>query len=162
VLVDPGTFTYEPGADRDWFRSTRAHSTVCVDGRDQFRLWGAFRSGPLPKVNLRYARERALEASVVLPGRVRHVRRIEWADNEVFVYDQLEGKGRHRVESRLVWAPDRPEVDLELLGDGKLTVEEGFVAARFGERATAPVTSIVEELELPASIGFRLSLQDGE
>ena len=46
--------------------------------------------------------------------------------------------------------------------DGKLTVEEGFVAARFGERATAPVTSIVEELELPASIGFRLSLQDGE
>ncbi len=47
VVVDPGTFTYEPGADRDWFRSTRAHSTVCIDGRDQFRLWGAFRSGPL-------------------------------------------------------------------------------------------------------------------
>src|SRR5262249_54720794 len=57
VVVDPGTFTYEPGPERDWFRGTRAHSTVCVDGRDQFRLWGAFRSGRLAKVALRYARD---------------------------------------------------------------------------------------------------------
>ena len=33
VVADPGTYTYEPGADRDWFRSTRAHSTVRVDDR---------------------------------------------------------------------------------------------------------------------------------
>ncbi len=156
VLVDPGTFTYEPGADRDWFRSTRAHSTVCVDGRNQFRPWGAFRSGPLPKVSLRYAREQAVEASVVLPGRVRHVRRIEWAGDEVWVYDQLEGKGRHRVESRLVWAPERPEVELELLGDGQLTVEEAFVSERFGERVSTGVAAVLTDLELPGSIGFRL------
>jgi Heparinase II/III-like protein/Heparinase II/III N-terminus len=156
VLVDPGTFTYEPGADRDWFRSTRAHSTVCVDGRNQFRPWGAFRSGPLPKVSLRYAREQAVEASVVLPGRVRHVRRIEWAGEEVWVYDQLEGKGRHRVESRLVWAPERPEVELELLGDGELTVEEGFVSERFGERVSTAVAAVHSDLEFPGSIGFRL------
>jgi hypothetical protein len=153
VLVDPGTFMYEPGADRDWLRSTRAHSTVCVDGRDQFNLRSG---GPLPKVSLRYAREQAVEASVVLPGRVRHVRRIEWAGNEVWVYDQLEGKGRHRVESRLVWAPDRPEIELELLGDGELTVEERFVSERFGERVPNAVAIVVSKLELPGSIGFRL------
>jgi hypothetical protein len=157
VLVDPGTFTYEPGADRDWFRSTRAHSTVCVDGRNQFRLWGAFRSGPLPKVSLRYARERAVEASVVLPGRLRHVRRIEWTDDEVLVYDQLEGKGRHRIESRLVWAPDAREVELELLGgSGELSEEQGFLSERFGERVAISIGSVGAELEFPASIGFRL------
>ena len=157
VLVDPGTFTYEPGADRDWSRSTRAHSTVCVDGRDQFRLWGAFRSGPLPKVNLRYARDRAIEASVVLPGRLRHVRRIEWTDDEVWVYDELEGKGRHRVESRLVWAPGPASIGLELLGGrGELTEEEGFVSERFGERVPVSNASFRQELELPASFGFRL------
>jgi uncharacterized heparinase superfamily protein len=156
VLVDPGTFTYEPGADRDWFRSTRAHSTVCVDGRNQFRLWGAFRSGPLPKVSLRYARDRALEASVVLPGRVRHVRRIEWNNDEVFVYDQLEGKGRHRVASRLVWAPDAPAVELNVLGGAPLKAEEGFVSERFGERVPTSVASVSGDLELPVSIGFRL------
>jgi hypothetical protein len=156
VVVDPGTYTYEPGADRDWFRSTRAHSTVVVDGRNQFRLWGAFRSGPLPKVSLRYAREQAVEASVVLPGRIRHVRRIEWSDNEVWVHDQVEGKGRHRVESRLVWAPRAPEVELEVLGGAALTAEDGFVSERFGERVPTEVACVAAELELPASMGFRL------
>jgi heparinase II/III-like protein len=158
VLVDAGTFTYEAGADRDWFRSTRAHSTIRVDGRDQFRLWGAFRSGRLPKVSLRYARERAVEASVVLPGRVRHVRRIEWDPEtaEVFVHDQLEGKGRHRVESRLVWAPQQRDVEVELLGGGELTTEEAWVAERFGERVQTTASVALTEFELPGSLGFRL------
>jgi Heparinase II/III-like protein/Heparinase II/III N-terminus len=156
VVVDPGTFTYEPGADRDWFRSTRAHSTVCIDGGDQFRLWGAFRSGPLPKVSLRYARESAVEASVVLRGRIRHVRRIEWSTDEVWVYDQIEGKGRHRVESRLVWAPGVSAVELNVLGDAPLRAEEGFVSERFGERVPTSVASVGGDLELPVSIGYRL------
>ena len=156
MLVDPGTYSYEPGADRDWFRSTRAHSTVMVDGRNQFRLWGAFRSGRLPKVSLRYAREQAVEASVVLHGRVRHVRRIEWKDNDLFVVDQLEGKGRHRIESRLVWAPGPPAVEFALHGAGELTSEEGFLSERFGERQPISIGAIVAELALPGSIGFRL------
>jgi len=156
VLVDPGTFTYEPGADRDWFRSTRAHSTVVVDGRNQFRLWGAFRSGRLPKVSLRYAREQAVEASVRLQRRVRHVRRIEWSGAEVFVVDQLEGKGRHRVESRLVWAPGPPAVEFGLHGNGELTSEEGFVSERFGERLPTPIGVIVAQLEFPGTMGFVL------
>jgi hypothetical protein len=156
VLVDPGTFTYEPGSDRDWFRSTRAHSTVRVDGRDQFRLWGAFRSGPLPKVSLRYARDRAIEASVVLPGRLRHVRRIEWADDEVLVYDELEGKGRHRVESRLILAPHPPEFAIAVLGDGEMTTERAWVSERFGERTETLANVVDAERELPAQFGFQL------
>jgi hypothetical protein len=84
------------------------------------------------------------------------VRRIEWADDEVLVYDELEGKGRHRVESRLVWAPDRPQVELEMLGSGELMAEEGFVSERFGERVPTSVASVSGDLELPVSIGFRL------
>jgi hypothetical protein len=157
VVVDPGTYTYEPGADRAWFRSTRAHSTVVVDGRDQFRLWGAFRSGPLPKVALRYARENAVEASVVLPGRIRHVRRIEWEGNDVRVFDTLEGKGRHRVVSRLVLAPHAP--DLELLADGRgIGAETGWVSERFGERVETAVNVLSAELELPAALGWRVRL----
>jgi hypothetical protein len=160
VVVDPGTYTYEPGADRDWFRGTRAHSTVTVDGRDQFRLWGAFRSGPLPKVSLRYARDGAIEASVRLPGRVRHVRRIEWEGGEVRVLDELEGKGRHRIESRILWAPERAEVELELLGPGELDSEEAWVSERFGERVATTAAVVRAQQELPASLGFRLrSLQ---
>jgi heparinase II/III-like protein len=160
VVVDPGTFTYEPGADRDWFRSTRAHSTVLVDGRDQFRLWGAFRSGPLAKVALRYARENAVEASVVLPGQIRHVRRIEWAENEIAVYDRLEGRGRHRVESRIVWAPHSPRVELEAFGAGDVATAQSQVSERFGERVATTAAVVFTELELPASFGVRLRCLD--
>jgi hypothetical protein len=74
----------------------------------------------------------------------------------VFVVDQLEGKGRHRVESRLVWAPGPPAVEFALHGVGELTSEDGFVSERFGERAPAAIGCIVAELALPGSIGFRL------
>jgi uncharacterized heparinase superfamily protein len=160
VLVDPGSYSYDAGADRDWFRSTRAHATVCVDGRDQFRLWGAFRSGPLAKVSLRYAREHAVEASVVLPGRIRHVRRIEWSGNEVQVHDRLEGKGRHRVESRLVWAPQPPSVELDVLGGGELRAEEAWVSERFGERESTTAATVLTDRELPAAFGFLLRCLD--
>jgi hypothetical protein len=35
VLPDSGLFTYEPGADFDYFQGTAAHNTVLVDGLDQ-------------------------------------------------------------------------------------------------------------------------------
>ncbi|HEY2374026.1 MAG TPA: heparinase II/III family protein [Gaiellaceae bacterium] len=158
VVVDPGTFTYEPGADRDWLRSTRAHSTVVVDGRDQFRLWGAFRSGPLAKVALRYARENAVEASVVLPGKIRHVRRIEWEGGDVRVFDTVEGKGRHRVVSRLVLTPDAPPFDLSLIGGGSVSVEHAWVSERFGERVETAAHVVETEQELPAQLGFQILL----
>lgn len=43
ILVDPGTYAYqEGGAWRDYFRSSRAHNTVVVDGRDQSEMLGTF------------------------------------------------------------------------------------------------------------------------
>lgn len=143
VFADPGAYTYEPGADRNLFRGTASHSTVVVDGRDQFRLWGAFRSGPLPEVNLRYAREAALEASVLLPGRIRHIRRIEWDGGRVVVLDQLEGKGKHLVESRLLWALDPPEDVAIVPAPGDVAHREpAWVSERFGER-TETTASVV-------------------
>jgi len=43
VLVDPGTYDYfSYPAWRDYFRSTRAHNTIAVDGEDQSQMLGPF------------------------------------------------------------------------------------------------------------------------
>lgn len=43
VLIDPGTYVYNGNRDmRDLFRSTRAHNTVCIGGRDQSEALGPF------------------------------------------------------------------------------------------------------------------------
>jgi len=157
VLADAGTYTYEPGSERDWFRGTAAHSTIKVDGRDQFRVWGAFRSGPLPEVELLEARDDVLAASVQLGRGVRHVRRIEWGSGEVVVRDRVEGAGTHEIETRLHWAPRGRELaTVSVAGPGDLVEERGWVSERFGERLESPVSAVLTKLELPADLGFRI------
>lgn len=155
VLVDPGTSTYEPGTLRDLERGTGTHSTVQVDGHDQFRMWGAFRGGPLPDVRLRYARASSLEASVGWPGGIRHIRRVEWRDDEVSIADTVTGKGRHRIESRLVWAPGAPAVELEVAGAAQRE-EQAWTSERHGERVPTTATVAFTDSELPVDLGFRL------
>jgi len=43
LFVDPGTYLYHSGGKwRDWFRGTRAHNTLNIDGADQSTMSGAF------------------------------------------------------------------------------------------------------------------------
>src|SRR6185295_11229965 len=43
VFVDSGVHDYEAGELRRYCRSTRAHNTVEVEGKDQCEFWGSFR-----------------------------------------------------------------------------------------------------------------------
>jgi Heparinase II/III-like protein/Heparinase II/III N-terminus len=53
LLADPGTFEYGgDGAGRAWFRSTRAHNTLQVDGRDQAEATSPFSWTDLPIVKV--------------------------------------------------------------------------------------------------------------
>ncbi|WP_333511262.1 alginate lyase family protein [Thermoanaerobacterium saccharolyticum] len=45
VIIDSGTFTYKPGKDRDYFRSTKAHNTITIDDISSSQVWSAFRIG---------------------------------------------------------------------------------------------------------------------
>lgn len=159
VVVDPGMPTYESGPERDWFRGTRAHSTVSVDGRDQFELWGAFRSGPFPRVELLEATEQRLEAAVSWPGGIRHVRAVTIETDALHVDDRIEGGGRHTLVSSL---PLGPAPAGEIAGEG---LPVGREARTVSERLFTPTeaTALVMggELDLPGRIGWRLALSGG-
>jgi uncharacterized heparinase superfamily protein len=113
-IVDPGVYCYDNDDRRRYDRSTAAHNTVCIDGRDSSEVWHIFRVG-------RRARPRAVAAEFGsgrmnasashdgydhLPGRPRHERGLSISDQGVLsLRDTVRGKGAHRVCGGFLLAP---------------------------------------------------------
>jgi uncharacterized heparinase superfamily protein len=141
VVTDTGVFEYVPGPRRGLARSTRAHATLEVGGREQAELWAAHRVGGRPVV-------RCLE---VVPGRraegtctgwstpdTRHRRVFELRDGALEIHDALEGRQRP-VRFTL---PLAPGVDVGL----------------GGERARLRLPGGCDlDLELPAGVAWRVA-----
>jgi uncharacterized heparinase superfamily protein len=153
AVVDPGTSTYEPGPVRLRERGSEAHSTVAVDG-DQFRVWGSFRSGPLPRVRLVEATVDRLVGEAVLPSAIRIVRSLRLGAASLEIEDRIEGRGVHALVSSVPLAPDAP-VRATPLG-GAAEVEERWFSERFGGAVSS--TAVVQRLRaaLPWEGGWRL------
>ncbi len=114
-LVDPGTGCYS--SDSPWrphFRSTRAHSTVTVDGVDQVESEGPFswRQRPAARLldfevrpGIGYAAAQH-EAYVRLEDPVTHRRRVWFLDETCWlIVDDLLGHGRHVADLHFQFAP---------------------------------------------------------
>ncbi len=115
MLVDGGPYYYNGDPEwRDYFRQTRAHNTVVVDGADQ-----AVHHGGMGWSNVV---EPQCEAWVTtpaydyvcglhtgfarLPGPVWHRRAVFFRKPDYWlIFDELQGTGQHHVESYLHFAP---------------------------------------------------------
>jgi hypothetical protein len=108
LLIDPGTFTYSGDPMwRAYFRGTRAHNTITVDGQDQALQRGAF-AWEMPFAAQSFSR--AADGGVVLLSThdgysrvgVRHWRgMIHLESDRILVWDRLTGAGEHRLD--LCW-----------------------------------------------------------
>ncbi len=117
VLIDPGTYTYV--ADpvwRDRFRSTAAHNTIRVDGRDQADPAGPFRWHNPPDTEVIEWKPQPwrLHAKCMYRG-ISHRRLIFFERGTLSVIDDIEGTGTHRIEQ--FW---HPAAVLERLPDGAI------------------------------------------
>jgi uncharacterized heparinase superfamily protein len=182
LVTDTGVLTYEPGPKRAWDRSTAAHSTVEVDGRDQSEVWAAFRCGrriaPLGTATLA---EEGGGASLVAayrgPGTtragVRHQRALQVSSWGIRGYDAIVTKGSHEATLRLHLGVGLELQDSEagvVVSDGRTpiaevfadrfdwTVEETPYHPRFGVEVTRPCLTarfgFIDDLELSWSIRF--------
>lgn len=182
-VVDTGVHEYEPGSMRQYVRTTAAHNTVAVGGAEQSEIWGEFRVARRARVlragievvsdGWRFCGE--IHAFPTLPGGIRHQRVIELAHAPggwtVRVDDELSGKGRNVLASRLLFHPDvevHPESDqaclLRLPHGGAVRVRALHGCAmqwrtapycpEFGLRRDAPQLVMVTETALPARMGF--------
>lgn len=112
IIVDSGTSSYEDPAVRRYERSTKAHNTVVIDGRDQTEVWGSFRAGrrAVPRLDEYVSSRATAQLTASHDG-----------------YEFLGGKPRHRRTYRV--APARVEIDDEITGSGTHLLEAYFHAA---------------------------------
>lgn len=124
VFIDPGTYTYR--GDERWrayFRSTRAHNTVMVDGLDQALQEGPFGWSQPFETHLVY-RDETPEGKITVIARhygykdrlgVTHLRGVSYEPpGSWMIWDWLTGTGVHHLE--LNWH----------LGCRPLAVEGGY------------------------------------
>ncbi|WP_051777271.1 alginate lyase family protein [Pseudorhizobium pelagicum] len=150
VLVDPGTYLYHAGgAWRDWFRSTQAHNTLALGGRDQSTISGAFNWSHKAKAELlEHRREptalfRASHDGYVKAFRLVHERTLSIASSSIQVTDRLLGSSAPpRVDMIYQLAPgihaevEGQHVHLSVAGEPVLRIDfpsDGAVAVLAGQ-----------------------------
>lgn len=120
IVVDSGVHGYDGDPFREYVRSTRAHNTVMIAGKEQSEVWGTFRMA-------RRATVEGARASVVdrkvggagarhyhFEGAYRpyhdrgavHHRAIGFSDDELVVTDVVEGAAGATLESFVHFHPD--------------------------------------------------------
>ncbi|MBI5605853.1 MAG: alginate lyase family protein [Deltaproteobacteria bacterium] len=116
VLIDPGTYLYhDGGAWRDYFRGTRAHNTIEIDGLDQGQSGGPFMWLTKPETGIREISIGPDRASIRafhqgyerLPFPVHHERSILWDCHRQSwtILDRLETQGPHTLREMFHFHP---------------------------------------------------------
>ncbi len=174
IVTDTGVDRYEAGPERDFERSTAAHSTLQVGDLEQGEPFGSFRMGRRPRVRGRRIDPRTASGEHDGFGTARmHRRRIEWEGERGLTWiDRLDGPGGAPVVVRLGLAPsvrasvsagaavlDLPgaaRLRLSAPGGGSLAVEAGVYCERFGSSVPRPVVSWKGTAGNGAELRFRL------
>ena len=112
VVVDAGVSGYDGDPFRAYARSTRAHNTLAIGGREQSEVWGTFRVGgraePVDPV-LRADADGAVFEGGCRPWHDRrtiHRRTIEVERGDLRVTDRVDGSAGAVLESYLHLHPD--------------------------------------------------------
>lgn len=189
VVVDSGVSGYEGDPLRAYVRSTRAHNTVAIGGREQSEVWGTFRVARMAEVR---ALETPVEGSAEFRFRgecrpyhdrsAAHVRLVAREGDGWRIEDRVEGAPGAALHSfvhlhpaftaevegsRVVARSDRMRVTIDThgadavrVGRGGEGAAEGWYAARFGGAVPAPVVM----LEVAANDGraFGYTIRGGE
>jgi hypothetical protein len=146
ILIDPGTFAYNAAPEwREYFRSTRAHNTVEVDGRNQADSAGTFRwkSRWSTKLGSVIKRDSATymeaEHDAYRDLGVTHRRRLFHVHDEyVIVADYFSGSGFHSFDFYFRFGPAVSVADLDLFDTGVVAHEED--KPLLGFHASGPAT----------------------
>ena len=108
LIVDPGITTYETGERRNWERSTTAHNTVSISGKNSSDVWKSFRVGK--RARLMQLDESGQTITAAHDGfganRQATTRTFEIDKNNIIIYDAFETLNNEIIELNLHLHPD--------------------------------------------------------
>jgi uncharacterized heparinase superfamily protein len=158
-ISDTGVFHYKESPERSYSRSTAAHSTVEIDGREQSEVWKSFRVGRRAKI--RHMSRTEQDGVIILRGihdgytrfgsGLLHERAVVVGADWIVVADWLHGSGRHTWRSRVHFHPDV----VVTKSDSELRLQDGGTSARVTAFGNDSVR--VDETEMFPAFGERLS-----
>jgi hypothetical protein len=175
VVVDPGTYRYSGSAEeRNEFRSTRAHNTVMVDGKEQNRFWPGllFRMMDDTRSDAKVWRAGLERVEFVgehsgyqrLRGKLGVTRRValDRQRDILFIGDSLRGKGTHELEWFFHLAPGiAPERVEKWPGDPAALAELAPEAAGFLFQAAWRVGPLLMIAAAPENVQLEMILESG-
>ena len=115
VFVDSGVYEYTAGEWRDYFRSTRAHNSVEIDGKNQSEVWDSFRvARRCAPVGTKWQFDERVQwiqsqhdGYKRLPEKIIHRRSVIVFTEGIWIFvDELFGKGKVSAKSYLHLYPD--------------------------------------------------------
>jgi hypothetical protein len=189
LAVDPGTYTYTGDPEwRAYFRGTRAHNTVCVDGLDQSQQEAAFLwSKPFQsKLHKSVVKEDGTIVLLASHDGYRRIGVIHWRSvikiptGMIWIWDYLEGDGVHELElnwhidGQVVWRDNEYVAELtsgaatiRIQAGGEQSIKKGAVgkisawkSSKYGVKQ--PITTITCKYhgELPHEFFTLVGRQD--
>lgn len=150
-IVNSGTYQYEGGKWRDYFRSTKAHNTIAISNHEQSQFWGSFRVAKRIK-NIRrkqfiYKNIPFYAGSYVSYIGDEHKRYIGYLDeNTMIVLDYVDSHSKGNIQSYLHFVPnanvqvcddivhvvkETETIKLTPLGINDIDVEHGWYSDQF-------------------------------
>jgi uncharacterized heparinase superfamily protein len=185
VIVDSGVSGYEGDPFREYSRSTRAHNTVSIDGREQSEVWGTFRMARRAQVE--FSRVTSDAGGVQFHAAYRpyhnrsclHERRVQRTTDGVWtITDVVQGADAARLTSyihlhascRVAETPagfaihtGSRVLELTTLGARSATIvkgatdlRQGWLLESFGSATPAPVI-VLETAASDGPFGYRLA-----
>ncbi len=136
-IVNSGTYMYESGGWRNYFRSTRAHNTISISNQEQSQFWGSFRVAKrIKKVRRKkfvYKNIQFYAGSYVSYRGNEHKRYIGYLDmNTMIVLDSVSTPSKENIESYLHFVP---EVNVEII-DNIVHANKGVEAIKLASIGT--------------------------
>lgn len=189
VVTDSGTYNYEKSEIRDYCRSTAAHNTLRIDGKEQSEIWGTFRVGR--RVKPKYVRMKETDKIIVFSGiyspyfqrNIIHKRCIFIKSKKIFlvldrVYEKEQVIRKYQIENFIHLNPElRLDKDqkkgIVLIHEEDLTlnfipinsvlnVVDGWYCPEFGRRIVNKVIVLKKHGNLPLTTGYLFLLNPKE